>query len=393
MTAAKVSESHGAQRSSFLRKWRVLIMGLPLLLLGFAANHLEYHYRHKRILAAATLGSLVVRAETNLSGHNQIGIDESSLAASKERQLLTFSTLEEWAFDPQKPSDCPADIRALNGRESSCVGFMYPLEAGTRLRLFCLLRTTQTCCYGPRPQYSQYLFVEMKEPVKFERFAPVTVNGRFFVDPQPGQGYIYRIEGESLASASEDQPEPEASQVAKKVEAPLFDFAVLDVMERQKPLTVIPATLLNLDGKKVVMEGFVLDRRESPVPRFVLSRDWWDGKAQGKPPTIYNAAAVFLRDPRNIPSAWKQRGVFIGTLRVTRDPAAWRNEGIASLRDAVAAGIGQRRSGLRVDSGLFLPVREEVIVLAVFVFMAARAARVRNEIVPIEGTTHREKQR
>ena len=44
--------------------------------------------------------------------------------------------------------------------------------------------------------------VEMKEPVKFERFAPVTVNGRFFVDPQPKQGYIYRMEGESVASAA-----------------------------------------------------------------------------------------------------------------------------------------------------------------------------------------------
>ena len=85
---------------------------------------------------------------------------------------------------------------------------------------------------------------------------------------------------------------------------------------------------------------------------------------QGKPPTIYSAAAVLLRDPRNIPPAWEQRGIFIGTLRVTRDPALWPNDGIISLHDAVRAGIGEDRSRLRVDPGLFLPIPEEALVLA-----------------------------
>ena len=124
-----------------------------------------------------------------------------------------------------------------------------------------------------------------------------------------------------------------------------------------------------------------------------MSREWWDGKTQGKPPTIYNAASVLLRDLQNIPPAWKQRGVFIGTLRVTRDPASWPDEGIVSLHDAVRAGIGQGKSRLRVDSGPFLPVPEEAVILAGLVFLAFRSVRSKNKAQQLEQTTGREVKR
>jgi len=342
-------------------RWRTLAIGLPVLLAGFAANHLEGHYRQKRAKAAADAGSLVVRAESSLAGHSQIGIDEASLGSAQERPLLRFAMLGEWAFDPQKPSPCPEAIRALSGREACCVGFMYPLEAGTRLRRFCLLRTTQTCCYGPRPQYNQYLFVELKAPVKFERFAPVMVAGKFLVDPHPEQGYIYRMEGTSVAPAAEDEPEVDAAQVALKAKVPLFDFAALSAM----------------DGQPVVMEGFILDRKQGPPPRLVLARNWWDGQTQGKPPTIYSAATVYLRGPGELPPVWKQKGVFRGTLRVARDPASWSGEGIVSLQEAGRAQSGRGQSRLRMDSGPFLAVPYELLILAAFLFLAIRAARPR----------------
>ncbi len=352
---------------------RGFLTAVLFLLFIFAANHAEYHHRQNRLKAAAARGALVVRAETSLTGHNQIGIDESSPVPGGGPQRLTFAELGQWAFDRQTTSDCPAVVRALSGRESSCTGFMYPLEAGTKLREFCLLRTTQTCCYGPRPQYNQYLLVEMKTPVKFERFAPVTVNGKFFVDPQPEQGFIYRMEGTSVASAAEDVPEADATQTARRAGLPLFDFATLTELQKGGATAAIPAALQAMDGKAVVMEGFVLDRREAPVPRLILSKDWWDGKTQGTPPTLYSAATVFLRDTGNIPPAWMQRGVFIGTLRIARDAALRTSEGIVSLHDAVRAETGMGRNSLAVDSGPLLPIPLEALILATVLVVGFRS--------------------
>ena len=145
---------------------------------------------------------------------------------------------------------------------------------------------------------------------------------------------------------------------------PLFDFAPLAEMRKGGATAEIPAALQAMDGKAVVMEGFVLDRRETPVPRLVLSKDWWDGKTQGTPPTIYTAATVFPRDRANIPPAWRQKGVFIGTVRIARDAAARASEGIVSLHDAVRAETGVGRDRLAVDAGPFLPIPVEAIILA-----------------------------
>jgi hypothetical protein len=372
MSELSASPGPGAPRPPSGRRRRWLAVGLPLLLAGFAANHLEHRIRRVRIDAAAGDGGLVVRAEGGVLGHNQIGIDESSLEGSGGVPLLRFAELGRWEFDPRKPTPCPGEIAVLSGREASCVGFMYPLEAGTKLRLFCLLRTTQTCCYGPRPQYNQYLFVELKEPVKFERLAPVTVRGSFFVDPRPDEGYIYRMEGTSVTSAAAEQPELDGAGAAAELGLPLFDFAALAGVKSAKDPAEVPAELARLDGQRVVMEGFILNREEGKSPRLVLARDWWDGKAQGKPPTIYSAAKVSLRPGGRLPPAWRQKGVFAGTLRVTRDAAARPTEGVVSLQDAVRADVDP---GALIDAGPLLPVPLEAVLLAAFLFLALRSGR------------------
>ena len=79
---------------------------------------------------------------------------------------------------------------------------MYPLQQGDAIQYFCLLRTTQTCCYGPRPQFNQYVFVEMDKPTPFHRLDPVACVGKFRVEPTPDEGYIYRMVGEKCESIS-----------------------------------------------------------------------------------------------------------------------------------------------------------------------------------------------
>lgn len=351
------------------RRW--LRYGLPLLLACFAANHLEYYYRQKRV-AARTPSAVVVKAEGNLfAGHNTLGIDESR-TAPVDGQFLRFSTLGQWEFDPKTPSPCPEGIRRLSGREALCLGFMYPLEPGGRLKTFCLLRTTQTCCYGPRPQWSQYLLVEMKDPVKFERLAPVTVRGVFYADPQPAQGFIYRLEGKDVHAVSDDTPDVDPVEATSKAKLPLVDFAVLEAAENSK---AIPPQLQALNGKGAVVAGYFMNRSETGAPRLLVGKYWWDGVSRGKPPGICNAILVRPRDAAQLPPAWKDKGLFTGTLRIEPDADKWAQNGIACLQDAVLGVPGVAGSALAIDRGPILVIWEEALILAIFLYFSVWRSR------------------
>ena len=98
------------------------------------------------------------------------------------------------------------------------------------VKTFCLLRSTQTCCYGPRPQYNQYLLVEMREPVRFERLAPVIVEGKFLAEAHPEDGYIYHLDGTSVRAADGEAAEIDAAQAARAAGLKLLDFAWLETL-------------------------------------------------------------------------------------------------------------------------------------------------------------------
>jgi len=142
----------------------------------------------------------LVQDEGYQAGHYTIGINERSV--QKNANTLLFSTLKKWHYEWERPISPPEEIVGANNRLVQITGFMYPLESGSKIRNFCLLRSTQTCCYGPKPQYNQYVLVEMDKPVPFVRLEPVTVVGTFYVEPKPEDGYIYRMEGTSLTVAA-----------------------------------------------------------------------------------------------------------------------------------------------------------------------------------------------
>lgn len=147
-------------------------------------------------------GKVRVVEEEGPAGHQTIGIDESSLAVDSKKELhLTFSTLMKWDYTAESnPPPPPESVRKLDGRKVRLVGFMYPLQEGKSIQYFCLLRTTQTCCYGPRPQFNQYVFVEMEKSTRFYRLDPVSCVGTFRVEPTPEEGFIYRMEGKTCES-------------------------------------------------------------------------------------------------------------------------------------------------------------------------------------------------
>jgi hypothetical protein len=141
-------------------------------------------------------GGVVIKKEEGPAGHSTIGIVEDELDLEKVKETpLTFKTLMNWDYDVRNNSPAPEVVQKLDGRKVRLTGFMYPLQEGKEIQYFCLLRSTQTCCYGPRPQYNQYVFVEMKKPTTFYRLDPVSCVGKFKVDPAPDEGFIYRMEG------------------------------------------------------------------------------------------------------------------------------------------------------------------------------------------------------
>ena len=146
---------------------------------------------------------VLIQTEKGPSGHSTIGIDESTILEDSTKTLmLTFSRLMAWEYDADNHTPPPERVEKLDGRKVKLTGFMYPLQQGDSIQYFCLLRTTQTCCYGPRPQFNQYVFVEMDAPTSFFRLDPVSCVGKFRVEPAPDEGYIYRIEGQKCESLS-----------------------------------------------------------------------------------------------------------------------------------------------------------------------------------------------
>jgi len=142
-----------------------------------------------------------VLEEKGPAGHKTIGIDESSILPETGKELLlTFATLMSWPYETKTHPLPPTNIKKIDGRKVRITGFMFPLQEGASIKSFCLLRTTQTCCYGPRPEYNQYIFVEMAKPTIFQRLDPVTCVGKLRVEPNPEEGYIYRMEGETCES-------------------------------------------------------------------------------------------------------------------------------------------------------------------------------------------------
>ena len=180
------------------RSFIIAIFTMALICLGLSPWQVSYG-QEKADKKGQSKGTKVrVTEEKGPTGHKTIGIDEESLDLDAIKEVpLTFSTLMTWDYQVGENPSPPENVKELNGRKVRLTGFMYPLQEGKSIQYFCLLRTTQTCCYGPRPQYNQYVFVEMEKPTPFHRLDPVSCMGKFRVDPAPDEGFIYRMEGET----------------------------------------------------------------------------------------------------------------------------------------------------------------------------------------------------
>lgn len=345
-----------------MKKWKWRIIWAVAVAAVFAANHVEHYLRAERGRRQAQEQDVpLVQVVTSAAGHSSIQIDEQSLG----RGYLYFNTLESWAFSKETPTPCPQSVLDANRRQVKLTGFMYPLQEAGELTAFCLLRSTQTCCYGPRPQFNQYVLVEMRHPVKFERLAPVVVEGRFFVDSKPDEGYIYRMEGESVRSAAPADQPASAAEFARQNNLPIFDFAPLEAAKAAADKEADIARLAaDLEGKPMVASGFIVGKTQDTPPRLMIGKYAWDGKAKGTPPGLYNTVLVSPKSSGDMPPIWWQEAVFKGTVHVTQDASQRAKNGIVSLQGATLAIAPASDQGLLADTGPLLPPVYEFMILA-----------------------------
>ncbi len=358
-----------------MNRWRWHFITLALLLALFFANHFEHSLRAKKAVRTAEQSVPVMQIIDSNSGHSSIQIDEQIPLNG----YLHFSTLGTWEFDQDNPAPAPALVMEAHEQKIKMTGFMYPLQESDNLTLFALLRTTQTCCYGPRPQYNQYVFVEMSHPVKFERLAPVVVEGRFLVDAKPEDGYIYRLEGDSVRHAAPDDQPVSAEAFALKNDLPRFDFApLLAARTAADKEEAINRLAVEFDGRQMVLAGFISGKTGAQPLQIMIGEYPWDGKSQGTPPNLYNTVLVSPKSGRDTPPVWWQEAVFKGRLQVTKDPAARGRNGIISLQDAELAVSGSGSSALSGTTAPLLPPVYELIIIAIwacFFFIRLRAHR------------------
>ena len=273
-------------------------------------------------------------------GHKSITIAINGKA--ENLALLPFSDLEVWKFDPLSPSSPPASVQRRHAQMLSMIGFMYPLNEGEQISAFCLMATTQTCCYGPKPQFNQFALVECKQPVPFERMRPVLVTGVFYVEPSPKDGYIFRFEADSV------QPIGQQLYATANIDSstPVLDWFWFNQLQPQQRTDSrdpqeffsrinVPDSLQQLDNREVIVQGYQVGRFrfESGESGIIVSRDFWDGCCTGVPPTSLNSVPVIIASGTPQPEVWSQNVRLVGTLRM-HQRLDWSARGIMALENA-----------------------------------------------------------
>ncbi len=323
------SRGFGIRRPRLFRFGLTLLMGV---LVADAVALREFPPAAGAPSAAPTSAVTVnLRAETGPGGHATIGVMEAPASGPG----LTFALLGTWQYHPSGSVPCPPEIAAHDGKDASLVGFMYPLAQGERIKVFCLLRNTQTCCFGPRPQFNQYLFVETKEPVAFERRRPIQVRGHFKVDPAPTQGYIYRLEDAEVAQVGGFDEPVDAAIYAEANHLPLWDWKLLaNLPISDRATAALPAAVSALAGKTVVVDGYIHQRDPGPPPQVLVGIHPPPGRPDGHVPTLVDAMGINPAPGTPLPPDWQDRGVWQGVLRVSNDPQQWDDTGIVHLEGA-----------------------------------------------------------
>ncbi len=264
-------------------------------------------------------------------------------AASRDELVgrqVTFSLLGSWSFDPKKPDQAPPKaVEALHEKRVIMEGYMAPLVPERRFTTFMLVGALPKK-RDVLPPPNRAVWVQFDEPVNWYREQRVWVQGKLYLDANPKEGFLYRMDGERLVPPKSEQPPPPSAWNPRAAAA--FDFDWLNGLAEQRLKWKPPPALLNLDGKLVVASGKVVARDEGPPLTLVVAPSDSDSEEDEKEPPasmlgrflpveLYRGLPEPVEKPRHI--------VLSGWLECCTDPAKWRREPPVSLRFAVVGDI------------------------------------------------------
>lgn len=291
-----------------------------------------------QIEASESFTAPEVKKVAGPEGHVSVAIDETSLA---DQDLTSFSTLAHWNFEPENPSTPPEPIACLHNKKIAVIGFMFPLTEGEEIKAFCLMATTQTCCYGPRPQYNQFILVETKKPVPFERLKPVKVVGSFFAEPNYQDGYIYRMEADKVIPAQSRLLEAPLNEIASVTR---LSWNLIALQQPFKPAQSmaemlenirLSPELQNLENSEVSVDGYFIGGGTTTAGEklFLIGSDSWDGCCMGVPPHLFNSITIKPASGVEEPPLWMGKVAFKGKAVVNRKEQ-WQERSLITLEEA-----------------------------------------------------------
>ena len=295
-----------------------------------------------------------------------------------EARGVSFPLLATWNPDPRYAvPEPPQAVGALQDQHVRIEGYMTSLEGGRETNLF-LLSAGVRAPDAPLPPVNASVLVVSEDPVPIFRGVPVAVRGRFFLDPNPDRGFIYRMTCEGIESVGEGKPKTRLPLDIDEVVD--FDFAWLEELPDPSPSAKMPAALVKRDGQAVVVSGHVVARDEDPPPVYLIA-----GRHEGEcadlcaQPTHRSAVPVQLRlNARTVPD--KASGAtFVGWIELRHDPTTWERQSPVQIVDAV---LGDPRGERR---GPLLPIWAEALVglaiLATSLVQPWRRRRYRAQIL------------
>ncbi|GEM_PF-3148627 len=319
------------------RIWKI---GLPLLLLLFAANHVEHLLRTGGDAdGGETRASIPVRTEAGEGEHVRIGVDEEALDLDLDVPLLTFKALGEWTYDPVKKTGPPETLKKLDGKRVALAGFMVVEEDAGDLGTFFLARAVHPRSHGhaafeKAPAPNRVVRVQTAAPVEAEVRRPVLARGVFRL--APGGEAHYALE-EATIEVGGAPGEGRGGTTAEGL--PVFDFFWLESVGSQEARdreAELPEDLKALEGERVVVEGYLMGREQGPPRLFIIGKNFWNGCCVGEPPTYSDSVLVLPAEGEPLPPAWREEGAYAGVLALNEDPEAWTNTGIARIEKARA---------------------------------------------------------
>ena len=282
-------------------------------------------------------------------GHTTITLDDASVL-QLDRQIVPFSFFKTWDYNIDNPDNpAPSQIIELHEKIVSVAGFMFPLSEGENINAFMLMASTQTCCYGPRPEFNQFILTEFATPVKFERFRPVLVRGRLFIEPKPEDGYIMRMQGETIevidmvptCGSVTHNPEALVPSEVDPGSIPfwealaMFESKTIDEFQTKE----IPEFFESNSQAELTLKGYIAGAflGENREPLLLIGKSPWDGCCTGVAPNPFNSFIIEIssENPGFLnPDQYAQIVTVKGNLEIRPRPT-WKDYGPVWLRSAV----------------------------------------------------------